>query len=248
MNLRIVTILAITALLAPGALAGPRTTVDLAYLLLTLMEVQPVPCAGTFVDPGPDRNAVCAKPRLAFKTFKKSFEQALHSPDLAPTPFLVVTQWEPQGDARVKSAYWLGAASIEVVLDKKTSELAIVGSKVYPRCGNDVRFVPQMMSRTGEMSLELMPTGYPRPAARGKVDGSVALAVDVDAGGVPVVRCIHHASPAGYGFEIPAIDAVRDWNDPIELSRAAESGEPVTVVVRFSKADQRRTSEGVKYH
>ena len=40
-----------------------------------------------------------------------------------------------------------GAASIEVVFDKKTSELAIVGSKVYPRCGNDVRFVPQADER-----------------------------------------------------------------------------------------------------
>ena len=248
MNLRIVTILAITALLAPGALAGPRTTVDLAYLLLTLMEVQPVPCAGTFVDPGPDRNAVCAKPRLAFKALKKNFEQALHSPDLASTKFLVVTQWEPQGDARVKSAYWLGAASIEVVFDKKTLELAIVGSKVYPRCGSDVRFVPQMISGTGDASLELMPIGYPRPAAREKIDGSVALAVDVDGNGVPVVRCIHHASPAGYGFEIPAIDAVRAWNDPIELSHAAESGKPVTVVVRFSKGDQRRKGQGVTYH
>jgi outer membrane biosynthesis protein TonB len=96
--------------------------------------------------------------------------------------------------------------------------------------------------------IHLSPESYPLKAHREKIDGSVAMAVSVDAEKTPTVLCIHHASPSGHGFELPAIEAVRSWNGDMLALENAEAGSLLTVLVDFSRASARRKPIGVEYH
>ena len=157
--------------------------------------------------------------------------------------------WEPAGKGRVRAAYWLGNVALDVVVDKSSGTTAVLVSRVYPRCGNDVPFAPGMEGG-GSLPITLTPSSYPDRAARKKIDGSAALAVRVEPGGRPEVLCIHHASPAGYGFELPAIEAVRLWSAGYlpDAGHAESAARTLNVLVDFSKADERKRGVAAKYH
>ncbi len=227
--------------------AGP---VELAGTLLAETGLEPIECPAFVVEQrGEDLSALCGRSDGGAKQGRKLVEQAIAGPALSRYSFQQVLDWAPVAKGRLRAAYWLGNASIDVLVDKSTATLAVLASRIYSRCGNDVPFAPGSAGG-GSVPITLAPASYPVRAAREKIDGSAALAVRVEPGRRPEVLCIHHASPAGYGFELSAIEAVRLWSAGYVPGSGDTdaAGRTLNVLVDFSKADQRRTGSGTTYH
>jgi hypothetical protein len=198
----------------------------------------------------PDLEVTCAQASGSLGSFKKALSGVLQGPAFAAYPWLAVSEWsaaEPESDW-VRICYWLGASSFEAWFDNKTSEVLLITSKPYPRCGPDVPFHPPGMGdgKNSTLVSSLVPTGYPLEAAKDKIDGSAALEVGHVAG-KPSVLCIHHATPQGLGFEFFAIEAVHTTID-LAFVEPENPDEHSTVIVPYSKADERPKPDGVQYH
>ncbi len=230
--------------------AGPKF--DSAHELAVAM-VESLPATAEACDAdleaklGPDLEAVCARGTDSFGAFKNALANALEDPVFSTYSWLVVSKWHTAEPGWMRICYWLGASSVEAWFNKKTTEVMFVTSKTYPRCGNDVPFRPPGMGdAANSLTSSLVPTGYPVEAAKDKIDGSAALEVaHVD--GKPSVMCIHHATPRGLGFEFFAIEAVHTTVD-LAFVEPEDPDEHNTVLVSYSKADERPRPTHVSYH
>jgi len=197
----------------------------------------------------PDLEATCARASGGLGSFKKELARVLRDPVFAAYPWLAVSEWHAaESDSDwVRICYWLGTSSFEAWFDKKTSEVLLLTSKPYPRCGPDIPFHPPGMDGKGNSLVSsVVPTGYPIEAAKDKIDGSAALEVGHVAG-KPSVLCIHHATPQGLGFEFFAIEAVHTTID-LAFVEPENPDEHSTVLVQYSKADERPKPTPVQYH
>ncbi len=225
------------ALLPIGmAVGGPADSI------LADIGATPVGCPPTIRELAGERGEPrCGDGPEKFGALKKKLEPILAGRD--------ATDWDKQ-ESFMRRAYWLGAASIEVVYDRRSHVVGLLVSPSFPRCGNDLPFTPPGFSgsENAPPSLQLAPLTYPARADREKVDGTVGLAVDFDEEGRPSVRCIHHGSPAGYGFEFHAIEAVRRWSETMLDTDHGPPVSPTNVLVLFSRASARRRGTAVNYH
>ncbi len=222
--------------------AAPRPGVDLAEAILAEAGVSVMDCPPEIRELAGGRHEPrCGAGPEKFGAFKKKLEPILAGRE--------ATDWD-KDDRFMRRAYWLGAGSIEVVYDRRSHGVGLLVSPSYPRCGDDLPFTPPGFSGSGNAppSLQLAPLSYPPRAERGKVDGTVGLAVDFDAEGRPSVRCIHHGSPAGYGFEFHAIEAIRRWNETMLETDHGPPASPTNVLVLFSRASSRRRGTAASYH
>jgi len=248
---RNVMILGLTAAVSSSA-AAAAGRFDSARELAAAM-VEPLGVAARACDTalearlGPDLDATCAQGSGGLGSFRKALARALEEPRFAAYPWLAVSEWHAAEPDWMRVCYWLGASSFEAWFNKETSEVLFITSKPYPRCGPDVPFrPPQMGADKNSLVSSLVPTGYPLDAAKDKIDGSVALEVaHVD--GNPSVMCIHHASPQGLGFEFFAIEAVHTTVD-LAFVEPENPDEHSTVLLTYSKADERPKPAGVAYH
>jgi hypothetical protein len=229
---------------------GFNTPLEVAEALLEEMGLDAGTCPETLpVKLGDDLQAACARNGAGHKQTIKALEGALAQRRFSGIDFLPVSKWRNVDKTWQRTAWWIGGASIEVLSSRKSGDVAILASRVYPRCGNDVRFVPALAAKNAsEAPLFLSPSSYPDGAAKMKLDGSVALALTIDAEGRSSVRCIHHASPLGYGFELPAIEAAREMRQQLVLEDGAARDRVLNVVVSFSKRSERGKLQGVRYH
>ncbi len=222
--------------------AVPLSGVELAEAVLAETGVGVMDCPPEIRKlAGGLRELRCGAGPEKFGAFKKRIEPILAGRE--------ATDWDKH-DRFMRRAYWLGAASVEVVYDRRSHGVGVLVSPSYPRCGDDLPFTPPGFSGSGDAppSLQLAPLSYPPRADREKVDGTVGLAVDFDSEGRPSVRCIHHGSPAGYGFEFHAIEAIRHWSETMLETDHERPVSPTNVLVLFSKASSRRRGTAVSYH
>ena len=197
---------------------------------------------------GNDRFAVCGRARGSSRQFRSALAEAV-TKVIGANATLVIDWSDGRAPGVKRAAYWLGVAFTEAEYHKKTSEVRVIVSKIYESCGPDVPYMPpgfQTDTGMSTMTVTVSPASYPSLAYRKKIDGTVAVAVDVERDAQLSVRCIHHASPRGYGFEFSALESV--YNSPILLPENSEIDGPIGVLVRFSRAQQRRGSIGVVYH
>lgn len=248
----VVTLAALLSAPASGAEGGHgfETPFEVAEALLEEMGLTASACPESLpAHLGDDRQAVCARNAGGHKKTMTALERALAERRFSGIDFLPVSKWRNVDKTWQRTAWWIGGASIEVLSSRKSGDVAILASRVYPRCGNDVRFVPALAARdASEAPLFLAPSSYPDRAAKMKLDGSVALALQIDAEGRSSVRCIHHASPLGYGFELPAIETAREMRQQLVLEDGAARDRVLNVVVSFSKRGERGKPQGVRYH
>ncbi len=222
--------------------AAPPTGPDLAEAVLAEIGVSVSECPPAIRELAGERHEPrCGNGPEKFGAFKKKLEPILAGRD--------ATGWDKH-ERFMRRAYWLGAVSIEVLYDRRSHAVGLLVSPSYPRCGPDLPFTPPGFSGSDNAppSLQLAPFSYPARADREKVDGAVGLAVDFDSEGRPSVRCIHHGSPAGYGFEFHAIEAVRRWNETLLETDHEPPASPTNVLVLFSRASSRRRGTAVNYH
>jgi hypothetical protein len=230
----------------PASIQTPR---DLAEALLQSMGLEPGACPEVEgLIASADLEPLCGRARGGSKGVRKAVDAAIAGPELSGFDFIPVSKWESWNKTWTRASWWLSGASIEVLAGRKSDAVVILVSKLYPRCGDDVPFVPALVGG-GDVDppVFLSPYSYPVKAAKMKLDGAAALAVDVASDGSTTVRCIHHASPAGYGFELPAIEAAYALRDQLVLPEG-EDTHRFNVVVKFSKLAERGKPQGVRYH
>jgi len=242
----IVALLPLAAMLTVSQLAATTgaDTLDaspLASSVLSGMEISPEVCPGALrrgLDD--DRVAVCGTWPGDLGRIESRLARALVSPNHYRYRPVKVQGWRDDGQGWNRTAYWLGESSLEVLAERDGRAVAVVVSRPYPRCGDAVPILPRT-GASGEIEVEppllLTAEDYPDRAARERIDGAVNLALLLTREGDSRILCIHHATPSGYGFELPAIEAAR----LISTGGARRARDTiVSVVVRFSKAAERR--------
>ncbi|ANM29880.1 hypothetical protein ABI59_10285 [Acidobacteria bacterium Mor1] len=217
--------------------------IELAEEILAQLGVTLEPCGDLPLPLGDDLAGVCGTTR--FSKVKSAVAKALAPIGLKHA--IEVRPWVKDKDGYSRCSFWLGAATLDVVVHRKTGRIAVLVSRPYPPCGDDRPFLPAL-SGPPELVEHLEPRFYPLSAARDKIDGTAALAVAMRPGKDPRVICVHHGSPRGFGFELPAIEAVRGWSDNIVSVSQDSDSRDITVVVKYSMADKRKRLGAVNYH
>lgn len=224
----------------PANGSGKLEASTLASSVLSGMEIAPEICPGALRrNLDGDRSAVCGTGPSDREQVEARLRRALVSPNHYRYTPIRVRSWRGGRHGWQRTAYWLGDTSLEVMTQQGGSRVAVVASRPYPRCGNGVPILPRTGSSAGvEIAPPLLVPAedYPDRAAREKIDGAVNLALLLTKEGDARIVCIHHATPSGYGFELPAIETAR----LISTTRTPRERDTiVSVVVQFSKAGER---------
>lgn len=249
MNRTILIALALFSLFAGSAPLHAAGSAEVALELLTATGAETHPCDDDYLaELGNDRFPACGRAGRGAKQFQSALATAVEKA-IGPNATLVFDWSAGRGQGVRRAVYWLGVAFVEAEYHKKTSEVRVIVSKIYERCGPEIVYLPPgFQSETGAktITISVAPASYPPKAFRKKIDGTVAVAVDVGSSGALSVRCIHHVSPPGLGFEYSALESV--YHSPIMLPEDSEIDGPIGVLVKFSRAADRRGSIGAKYH